>query len=30
VGAYGLPATTKIRVQNSSGEETSANSSNAK
>jgi len=30
VGAYGLPQKTKIRVQNSSGDETSTNSSNAK
>jgi len=30
VGAYGLPEKTKIRVQNSSGDETSTNSSNAK
>jgi membrane fusion protein (multidrug efflux system) len=30
VGAYGLPAKTKIRVQNSSGEETPPHSSNAK
>src|SRR5450756_171767 len=28
VGAYGLPQKTKIRVQNSSGDETSSNSSN--
>jgi len=30
VGAYGLPEKTKIYVQNSSGDETSTNSSNAK
>jgi membrane fusion protein (multidrug efflux system) len=30
VGAYGLPAQTKIHVQNSSGDDTSTNSSNAK
>ncbi len=30
VGAYGLPATTKIRVQNAAGGETSTNSSSAK
>ena len=30
VGAYGLPQKTKIRVQNSSGDETSTNLSNAK
>ena len=30
VGAYGLPEKTKIHVQNSSGDETSTNSSNAK
>ena len=30
VGAYGLPGTTKIRVQNAAGGETPANSSNAK
>jgi membrane fusion protein (multidrug efflux system) len=30
VGAYGLPQKTKIRVQNSSGDETSTNSSNAR
>ena len=30
VGAYGLPEKTKISVQNSSGDETSTNSSNAK
>jgi membrane fusion protein (multidrug efflux system) len=30
VGAYGLPKKTKIRIQNSSGDETSTNSSDAK
>jgi multidrug efflux pump subunit AcrA (membrane-fusion protein) len=30
VGAYGLPEKTKISVQNSSGDETSTNSSDAK